>query len=365
MERSLVRKVVVDAVEPIENADAIEAVRIGGWRVVCRKGDFSEGDVVLFFEVDSALNPHDDRYAFLKERCYKQFNLHGKLFDECLRIRTIRLRGVYSQGLVLNPDDFCEVRNKKVGEDCTAELAVRHYDEVAERAVRETQPFIAANQKGLFPPYGPKTDEPRIQNLTDDDLMNALDIPFEVTEKIDGSSLTIMYIPSERPDDPIAVCSRNYEMKDMPGAYWDIVHALDLDNKLKAWCDANHRELMIQGELNGPGIQNNRDNRAERGLDVFRIWDVTEQRFLSPSERYAICEALGISHVPVLETVTLRRFLDTSDPCNMQKIRDAVLLYADGHTARGNLREGVVFKQVEGGDFHFKAVSNRYLEKLK
>ena len=120
MERSLVRKVVVDAVEPIENADAIEAVRIGGWRVVCRKGDFSEGDVVLFFEVDSALNPHDDRYAFLKERCYKQFNLHGKLFDECLRIRTIRLRGVYSQGLVLNPDDFCEVRNKKVGEDCTA-----------------------------------------------------------------------------------------------------------------------------------------------------------------------------------------------------------------------------------------------------
>lgn len=91
--RKLVYKVIIDAIEPIEGADKIEVVRIKGWRVVVGKGEFKEGEIVLFFETDSALNPWDLRYEFLKERCYKKFMLNGKLFDECLRLRTIRLRG--------------------------------------------------------------------------------------------------------------------------------------------------------------------------------------------------------------------------------------------------------------------------------
>lgn len=158
--RKLAYKVMIDAIEPMD-ADTLECAVVKGWRVVVRKGEFKPGDVALYFEIDSALSPHDDRYAFLKERCYKKFMLHGKLWDECLRIRSMKLRGVISQGLLLPTEQFCEIRNMKVGEDCTALLAVRHYDDMAERVLQLTGSVKPADQKGPFPSFIPKTDEER------------------------------------------------------------------------------------------------------------------------------------------------------------------------------------------------------------
>lgn len=354
MGRKLVYKVVVDGIEPMD-ADTLEAVRICGWRVVCKKGDFHDGDTALYFEVDSALNPYDGRFAFLKERCYKRFNLHGMLFDECLRIRTMKLRGVVSQGLLMKPELFCEVRNKKLHEDCSDVLMVRHYDEVAEKVAVETGALKYSSQKGKFPPFIPKTDEERIQNIEDVTLEQFADVPLECSEKRDGMSMTVFYAPLERPDDPFGVCSRNFELKDEPSPYWDMVHALKLDEKLKAYCEEKHVALAIQGELTGPGIQNNRDSLAARRFCVFRIWDISNQKMLTWSQRYDACDALGLLHVPVLGMYTLRDFgLD----------RDRILEFAEGKTENGNEREGVVFKSVDGL-FTFKAVSNRYLLGLK
>ena len=355
--RKLVYKAIIDSIEPIEGADKIEVVRIKGWRVVVGKGEFKEGEVVLFFETDSALNPWDLRYEFLKERCYKKFMLHGKLFDECLRLRTIRLRGVYSQGLVMKTDLFCEVRNKKVGEDCTLELAVRHYDEVAEKAVRVMEHAKPGNAKGLFPSsIIPRTDEERVQNLEDEVLIKHADEPLEVTEKKDGSSCTIFFSPSYRADDPFGVCSRNFELKDEgDGIYWKLCHKFDLEHKLPAYCQEHNCELALQGEIIGPGVNGNHDSLSDFDYQIFRIWDIKNQKWLTCNERYKVCKDLNIPHVPVLEVKTLKDFdLD----------RDKILLYAEGYTAAGHEREGVVFKSIDG-DFHFKAVSNRYLLSLK
>ena len=355
-ERVLVRKVLVDAIEPIEGADRIEVARIGGWRVVVAKGEFKEGQIGLFFEVDSALNPHDDRYAFLKERCYKKFNVAGKLFDECLRIRTIRLKGIYSQGVLLDPSLFCEVRNMKLGEDCTALLAVRHYDEVAEKAVRMSEKTVPGNAKGLFPSFVPKSDEPRIQNITKEDMERFKDLPLYVTEKKDGTSTTIFYTPSMRPDDPFGVCSRNLELKDEGGGvYWEMAHKYNLPETLPAWCQRNEREIAIQAETIGEGVSGNRDMLAERRMEVFRIWDILEQRWVAEEERHKICEELNLEHVPTLGVKTLTEF-----DCDYDKI----LKFAEGYTENGNEREGVVFKSTDGV-IHFKAVSNRYLAALK
>lgn len=354
--RSLARKTKIDAIEPIEGADKIEVAKIKGWRVVVGKGEFQVGDIVLFIEIDAALNPYDSRYEFLKERCYKKFMLCGKVFDECLRIRTIRLRGVYSQGVVIKTDQFFEIRNAKLEEDCTKLLGIRHYDEVAERAVRVTDKAKPGNAKGLFPSsIGPKTDEPRIQSLADEELQVHADEQLEISEKLDGSSESVFYSPTYRPDDPFGVCSRNFELKDEGGAYWDVVHKLELNTKLKAYCDEKGLELMIQGELYGPGLNGNRNKETEVSFNVFRIWDIKNQKWLTCNERYKVCKDLNIPHVPVLEVKTLKDFdLD----------RDKILLYAEGYTAAGHEREGVVFKSIDG-DFHFKAVSNRYLLSLK
>jgi hypothetical protein len=43
----------VNAVEPIANADAIEKIRVLGWWVVVKKGEFKPGDKVVYFEIDS------------------------------------------------------------------------------------------------------------------------------------------------------------------------------------------------------------------------------------------------------------------------------------------------------------------------
>lgn len=353
-DRKLVYKVIVDAIEPMD-ADSLEAARIHGWRCVVRKGEFKPGDTGLFFEIDSALNPHDERFAFLKDRCYKQFTVYGELFDECLRIKTCKLRGVLSQGLLLPCSKFCEVRNMKLGEDCTALLAVRHYDEVAEKAARECGSVIAADQKGLFPSFIPKTDEERIQNLDDNTLEQFRDEPLEVTLKLDGTSATFFCAPETRPDDPFGVCSRNFELKDMPSTYWDTAHELGMPDALDAYCLLHDTELALQGEIVGPGIQNNRDRSSERSFNVFRIWNIKEQRWLNWDERYRVCEELKLKHVPVLGTHRIGDF-----NCD----RDAMLKFAEGKTPAGNEREGLVWKSWDGR-FSFKTVSNAYLLGLR
>lgn len=179
--RALARIAQVDSVEPIEGADRIEVTHIKGWKVVTGKGEFKPGDLVVYFEIDSALDPSDKRYEFLRERCLRKFtSKSGEVLKECLRIRTIRLRGVYSQGLVMPLDKFPEItdnivhneavrhdvyigRNPDViGQDVTDILHVEHYDELVEALRPQTGATLAGDAMGLFPSdHIPKTDEER------------------------------------------------------------------------------------------------------------------------------------------------------------------------------------------------------------
>lgn len=193
------------------------------------------------------------------------------------------------------------------------------------------------------------------QNLTDETLQTFADEQLEVTEKKDGSSLTVFFAHRQRPDDPFGICSRNFELKPGMGSWWEPVKKYDLQRKLEAYCTEHNVELALQGELVGPGMNSNRDQLTELDWKVFRIWDIGQQCWLNWNERYAVCEALGVPHVPVLGFKSLSEFgLD----------RDKILAFAEGTTENGNEREGVVFKSFNGG-FSFKAVSNRYLLGLK
>ena len=42
----------IDALNPIENADAIEVATVGGWKVVCQKGLYDVGDLVVYCQID-------------------------------------------------------------------------------------------------------------------------------------------------------------------------------------------------------------------------------------------------------------------------------------------------------------------------
>lgn len=357
--RRLAYPATVESLSPVPDADRLEVARMRGsaWQVVVGKGEFHPGQRVVYFEIDSALPADDERYVFLLQRCLKQWKLNGEVLDQCVRIRTMKLRGVLSQGLVMPFSAFPEIGDAADGDDVTAALKVRHYDELAAAMQAIIAPGMGnLQQKGPFPSCVPKTDEERIQNLPDWPL-ELRNVIWEVSTKVDGASSTMAWAYEYRPEDPFFLCSRNFELNpEADNAYAEMARKFSVREKLER-LGRNGTQLAIQGEIVGPGMNGNRDRLKERDFLVFRIWDIGKQEFLTAADRRRLCAELGLHHVPVLDSAATLAELGSVDE---------ILRYAEGLTANGNEREGVVFKEV--GTTHprsFKAVSNRYLLKEK
>ena len=349
----------IDDVLPIENADRLEQAVIGGWRVVVAKGEFHKGDKVVYFEIDSALPADDTRYEFLKERCLRKWMCAGRLVCEVIRIKSIKLRGVISQGLVMPLVAFPEVTDTEVGTDVTDVLNVKHYDELAEEYGRITgSARIAGNAKGNFPTYlVPKTDEERLQNLTEYFDGRFKGVAFEVTEKFDGCSATYIYAPNARPDDPFFVCSRNLELKDEEdNLYWEIARKYNIREHLKRVSQVMGVDIAVQGEIVGPGVNGNRDMYTEHEFYVFRIYNVTKSHWFSPATRWNLCVVMNhLPHVKIIDETEIFDKLHTMDE---------FLKFVEGKTSRGNEREGMVFKAMDCS-VSFKVINNKYLLKEK
>ena len=378
----------ISEITPIEGADRIEVAHIDGWKIIVGKNEFKVGDFVVFFEIDSYL-PTEARYEFLKERCLRSFSKNGEVWKQGYRIKTCKLRGVISQGLVMplsafpeiierisdfngnkffnetkreiepvnNDSAVCDILVPLEGANVTQLLKIEHYDEVAAPFLSVSVP--CGDKASDFPSFIPKSDEERIQNL-ENPFMEYADKVFEATIKRDGSSLTAFYSPTYSPEAPFGVCSRNMRLKSPDGdkvsKFWEVILKNEYDKKIEAYCKAFDCELAFQGELVGPGIQANRSLFADFEWHIFRIWNIKEQNFVECSCRRKICEQIGLKHVPVIDEgmQVFKKF----------KTIDEILLFADGMDDRGHMREGIVFKEINTNNpFTFKAVSNKYLLK--
>ena len=91
-ERELAYVVIIDEIMPIEGYDRVELARVGGWHVIVQKGQFKVGDPAIYFEVDSKVPSDRECFAFLAKRKYK--------------IKTIKMCGVVSQGLLMHAEEF-------------------------------------------------------------------------------------------------------------------------------------------------------------------------------------------------------------------------------------------------------------------
>lgn len=179
----------IDKIEPIPDADKIVKATVGGWTLVTAiTNGFKEGDLVVYCEIDSfiptAIAP------FLTKAGHYPKTVDGV---EGERLRTMRLRGVLSQGLllpvsVLDFDSFyrTEIRVLQATPDCvpnvdvSAVLGITKYEAPIPAA-------LAGEVKGMFPSQIPKTDQERIQNLTAElEVWKASGLSWEVTEKLDG-----------------------------------------------------------------------------------------------------------------------------------------------------------------------------------
>ena len=241
-------------VKPIEGADNIEVARVRDWHVVVRKNEFRVGDTCVYFEIDTMLPVEDTRFEFLANRGVKTNNNGFKGHV----LKTIKLRGTVSQGLVLPIAEFPELRGMSIGQDVTDKLGVQKWE-----PPMEFIPFNPSTAKPR-PQFVPKTDEERIQNVGY--LVDAMNSQWTVTEKIDGTSVSAYWHPVLG----IGVCSRNYEVADEDGnLYWDIVKKYDLHAHMASeWPD---KTVVIQGELYGPKVQGNPLGVPTRQLAVFNV----------------------------------------------------------------------------------------------
>jgi len=220
--------------------------------VVKKAEHYAPGDKTIFFEIDSAL-PLDGVFGFLANRSPKKV-INGKT---CHVIRTAKLRGTISQGLLVLPVDLgINPDSVEVGDDLTdwAEgiLGVTKYERPLPSSVSGGTP------KGNFPTHlVRKTDSERVQNLKSvwDEVV--LDRSSWVpTEKIDGTSSTFI-----NTEDGLIVCSRNWMINEGDNLYWDIAKRYGLEDLPVG--------SIVQGEIYGAGIQGNRLGVNGTHLGVF------------------------------------------------------------------------------------------------
>jgi RNA ligase (TIGR02306 family) len=202
--------------------------------------------------------------------------------------------------------------------------------------------------RGNFPSVIPKTDQERVQNLKREIAQAITDkLQFEVTEKLEGSSMTVYLI-----DGVFGVCSRNLDLKETTdNTFWQVARRDDIESKMRTVVGT---DFAIQGELIGPGIQGNIYKLSKPEFRVFDVYNISGGFYVTPNKRQTLIEMIGLLHVPVIAYQTIV-------PCSTV---DELLTWAEGASAitTSQEREGVVFKQVDGG-MTFKAISNRYLLK--
>jgi RNA ligase (TIGR02306 family) len=339
----------VNATEPIPNADAIEKIRVLGWWVVVKKGEFQPGDKLVYCEIDSLL-PEAPAFEFLRANCYKpaQLDFTGNVAVPAgFRIKTVKLRGQVSQGICFPLEVLPPGAPVDDGADVTDALGVHKWE--------PPQSGPAGRVKGSFPGFLPKTDETRVQVL-EKVIERHRGRTFYVTEKLDGTSFTAFVRDGE-----FGVCSRNMllDTTDETSTLVRLAKQLQLEDRLRALGAARGHEAAVQGEVIGPGVQRNKYGLPAVALRLFNVFDVTAYRFLDHADMLAALATLGLEAVPELGTVVLNHSVD-----------ELVALSEGTSVLNAKVqREGIVLRpltEVEDeylGRLSFKAINPKFLLK--
>ena len=340
----------IDEIRPIEGADAIECAVIGGWTVVVKRGEFSAGDLAVYLEIDSFVPTELAPFLTKPGHFPKEYNgVKGE------RLRTVKLRGQISQGLLLPMSvlnwDTNSIDTDDIGIDVSDTIGIQKWE-----APIPAQ--LAGQVRGNFPGFIPKTDQERIQNLTKELEHWNSDPQFtwEVTEKLDGSSMTV-YVR----DDDEGVCSRNLDLKrDEANTLWMVAIREQLIEKIRQ----TGRNLALQGELIGEGIQKNPYGIKGQDFRLFDVYDIDRGDYMTPLERRVFADTHGIKQVPLIMT----EYVIDGVVHIVQTTGSGVqglLALAEGKSWLNEKteREGFVFKCNVFGGPTFKVISNKFLLK--
>lgn len=313
------------------NADRLDLVEILGYQCVTERGLHYAHDLIIYIQPDSVF-PENTKWA----EGYRKYSPG--------RIKAVKLRGEWSEGVILPMKDFLDAINKiytiedfPEGTDVSTLLGITHYEPPLPQDL---------SAKGLIPFGIPKTDEERWENMVGT-------LPFgetvDVTLKIDGQSWTAYYnLESET----FGVCGRTLEFKsDAHNKYTAHVQKYGIREKLTAYCKEHGVSLALRGESYGQGIQAfdaNPHSKENSGLALFSVYNIKERKYARKGNAFyfpIVANALSIPHVPILEeNVVLTQTLIDKYSTGLKKID-------------GKAFEGVV---INHGTNSFKVINKNY-----
>ena len=370
----------VTNIRPIDGADNIEQCNVLGWNLICKKGEFHDGDPCVYIEIDSKV-PEREEFEFLRAKGFK--------------VKTMKLGkfNCISQGLAMPQSAFKELAGLSEGTDVTDILGIKYsvqednarkgngdpnakYKSMAARHQkifkkkwarwmmrrswgRKVMFFFFGKKKDNprgFPTFVSKTDEERVENqpwrIGDGKTYLA-------TEKLDGTSCTYALERKGRNKFEFYVCSRNVRQQDEKqecyhdhNIYWDLAFKYNIEQHLKDFLNQfpQLKWVCIQGEGVG-SVQGNPLKLTEDDLYVFNFKESQTGRWSSMAGAGQVRE-WGMKWVPILGEVQM--------PDTMEELK--VLATGKSRVNPEVMREGIVYRSLDGSD-SFKNVSREYLLK--
>jgi RNA ligase (TIGR02306 family) len=262
----------------IANADKIELITVLGWQVIAKKDEYKVGDYCIYIPIDTTIDPRREYFQFLANK---------KDPEKRIKIATIKMKGVFSQGLVI-PISSLQLESDEIieGKDVSELLDLQKYEKEIVLKINkelETLPFPTDIIS--------KTDEDNLRTHPGV-LKEFIGEDVYITLKMDGSSMTIIY----KTDEPFIVCSRNLILNEESTIYE--YTKLNIKNSLEKY----GKNIAIQGELCGPKINSNRLELLNYEFYIFNIKDLDTYAYLDYDKMCKVAGELGCKMVPLLHT---------------------------------------------------------------
>jgi len=336
MSTLIVEVVVIDNIINHPNADRLDIAKVKGWECVVTKGTYNPGDKAIYIPIDSVLGEPTLGILFPPESKIKPHN--G-------RIKTAKIRGAYSQGMLADLVTLSIPYETKVGTDLAKKLNITKYEPPAPKVGGHT--FApAAKKKECNPNFKKYT---AIENIKNFNKMFADGEEVVITEKIHGSNFRAGYVPvitdtiwkkilkyfGRLPKYEFVYGSHNVQLKNstlndfekaQTNLYSEAVSKYNIRDILK-------EGEVVYGEVYGDGVQDGYNYGCPKGEHKLIIFDLmVDGKYVNTNTLKDWCERHGLDMVPILYqgsySVEIAKQL-TQGPsvlCTAQKVREGIVI---------------------------------------
>jgi RNA ligase (TIGR02306 family) len=305
---SVVQVVRIPSVDRHPNADKLEIINVNGYLCISQSGLWKQGDLAVYVPVDSMVPTDRAEFSFLKKGDRTQH-----------RVKAMRLRGVFSMGLLVPPPP-----GFKEGDDVAEALGVTRYVPPSELKLNAHNFNVSAARMakkagGLkLPVYGLDPARKYLEYLQiGEDVV--------ITEKIHGCNARFCYnrgrlwVGSHKVmrgctrhrftealnrawlklKTMLGIGHRAHMLQELGDVWWQTAAALKLKERLALFPDH-----VLYGEIYGEGVQDlTYDSPKGRKFRAFDVFDIKNNKFLDWPDFLDFMSTLGFGSediVPVL-----------------------------------------------------------------